>query len=56
MAKKLTAKKARTILHDKEVKGKPLTTKQRGFFGAVAGGAEPQADNAMKGLKNAAKR
>jgi hypothetical protein len=50
MAKKLTATKARTILHDKEVKGHPLTPKQRGFFGAVASG------NAIKGLKAAAKR
>lgn len=50
MAKKLTAQKARTILHDKAVKGHPLTKKQRGFFGAVASG------NAMKGLKDAAKR
>ena len=38
----LTAKKARTILHDKEVKGHPLTKKQRGFFGAVASGTARQ--------------
>jgi len=30
--------KAKKILHDKEIKGKPLTKKQRGFFGAKAGG------------------
>jgi len=41
MAKKLTSKKARKILHDKSVHGKPLTEKQRKFFGAIAGGAEP---------------
>lgn len=41
MAKKLTSAKARKILHDKEVHGKPLTEKQRKFFGAIAGGAEP---------------
>jgi len=35
---KLTKKKARKILHDKKVKGKRLTKKQRGFFGAVASG------------------
>lgn len=28
--------KARTILHDQEVRGHPLTRKQKGFFGAVA--------------------
>lgn len=28
--------KARQILHDKAVRGKPLTEKQRAFFGAVA--------------------
>jgi hypothetical protein len=38
MAKKLTAAKARKILHDKSVKGHPLTGKQRRFFGARASG------------------
>jgi hypothetical protein len=28
--------KARTILHDKEIRGKPLTSKQQGYFGAIA--------------------
>lgn len=28
--------KARQILADKEIRGHPLTTKQQGFFGAVA--------------------
>lgn len=41
MAKKLTSKKAKEILHDKEVHGHPLTDKQRRFFGAIAGGAKP---------------
>jgi hypothetical protein len=31
--------KAKQILKDKEVRGFPLTEKQRGFFGARAGGA-----------------
>jgi len=35
---KLTKNKARKILHDKKVRGKKLTKKQRGFFGAVASG------------------
>lgn len=34
----LTAAKAREILHDKSVHGKPLTEKQRKFFGAIASG------------------
>lgn len=43
MAKKLTSTKAKQILHDKEVHGHPLTDKQRKFFGAVASGAVPKA-------------
>ena len=39
MAKKLTKKKAREILKHGSVHGKPLTKKQKGFFGARAGGA-----------------
>lgn len=39
MAKKLTKKKAKKILEEGKVHGKPLTKKQRGFFGARAGGA-----------------
>jgi hypothetical protein len=31
--------KARQILKDDEVRGHPLTPKQKGFFGARAGGA-----------------
>lgn len=34
----LTSAKAKTILHDKHVNGKPLTDKQRKFFGAIASG------------------
>lgn len=36
--RRLTATKARTILHHGRVKGRPLTPRQRGFFGAVASG------------------
>jgi hypothetical protein len=43
MAKKLSKNKAEKILHDKQVKGRPLTEKQRKFFGAVASGAVPKA-------------
>ncbi|ANS04532.1 hypothetical protein [uncultured Mediterranean phage] len=38
MARKLTKKKARKILKDGTVHGKPLTKKQRGLFGATASG------------------
>ena len=34
----LTPNKARQILHDKEVHGKPLTDKQRRYFGAMSKG------------------
>lgn len=36
--KKLTSKKARTILKDGTVRGHKLTGKQKRFFGWVAGG------------------
>jgi len=39
MAKKLTKAKAKKILNHGEVHGKPLTKKQKDFFGARAGGA-----------------
>ena len=38
MPKKLTAHKAKKILKHGEVRGHPLTEKQKGLFGAVAGG------------------
>lgn len=40
--KKLTPEKARKILRDGEINGKPLTEKQRKFFGAIAGGESPR--------------
>lgn len=39
--KLLTAKKARTILHDDSAQGHPLTEKQKGLFGLIAGGGKP---------------
>ena len=41
MAKKkvVSQKKAKQIMKDGTVHGRPLTKKQRGFFGARAGGA-----------------
>lgn len=46
-SKLITKAKAGKILKHGEVKGKPLTKKQKGFFGARAGGAP------VKGLKKA---
>lgn len=48
MAKKLTSKKAKEILHDKSVHGHPLTDKQRKFFGAIASGAPVKAQKGKK--------
>ena len=43
MAKRALSKgKARKILHDKSVRGHPLTDRQRRFMGAVASGAPPK--------------
>ena len=39
MAKHLTKEKAKKILGHGAVRGHPLTKKQKGFFGARAGGA-----------------
>jgi len=39
--KGLSKTKAKKILRDGEVQGRELTSKQRGYFGAVAGGANP---------------
>jgi len=39
MPKKVTKAKAKKILRHGEVRGKRLTKKQKGFFGARAGGA-----------------
>lgn len=42
MPGKVTKAKAKEILRHGEVRGKPLTKPQRGFFGARAGGAKPR--------------
>jgi hypothetical protein len=39
MAQKVSKQKAKEMLHDGKVRGKPLTKSQRGYFGARAGGA-----------------
>jgi hypothetical protein len=38
MAKKLSKQKAKKMLKHGKVRGKALTKKQKGLFGAVAGG------------------
>jgi hypothetical protein len=37
----LTAAKAKKILKDGEVNGKPLTARQKRFFGLIASGERP---------------
>lgn len=46
----LTPEKAKKILKDGSVRGHPLTSKQKGFFGARAGGA------AIKRIKHRMKK
>lgn len=36
-----SAAKASTMLHDEKIRGKPITTKQRGLFGIIASGKTP---------------
>lgn len=38
----LTQAKAKQILRDDEVKGEPVSTQQKKFFGAIAGGEKPR--------------
>ena len=38
---KVSARKAKEILGHGEVHGRPLTKRQRGFFGLIAGGGRP---------------
>ena len=45
---KLTATKAKKILEDGEVNGKPLTAAQKLFFGWKAGGSKPRARKRKK--------
>lgn len=39
---KLTKAKAKKILRDGKIRGKPLTARQKRFFGAIAGGQRPR--------------
>ena len=49
MAKKLTRAKAKKILKDGMVRGKKLTAKQRGFFGAKVGKTRKVSISAVRG-------
>lgn len=42
MAKKLTSAKAKEILRDGTIRGKAISSKQKDFFGAIAGGQQPK--------------
>lgn len=44
----LSKGKAAEILHDKSVRGKPLTDRQRRFMGAVASGRSRKASRGRK--------
>ena len=37
-----TQDKAKEILHDKTIRGKPITDKQRGLFGIIVAGRVPK--------------
>jgi len=41
MAKKLSKSKAKKMLEENEAQGKPLTKRQKRFFGFIAGGGTP---------------
>lgn len=41
VGKPVSQAKAKEIMHHGEVHGKPLTEKQKGLFGLIAGGGKP---------------
>lgn len=55
MAKALSSDKAKKILKDGSIKGNPLSKKQKGFFGAIAGGQKPYSA-AKKAANKASKK
>lgn len=42
MAKRLTKKKAKMMLHEGMAMGRPLTKAQKGLFGLIASGKKPR--------------
>lgn len=55
MAKKLTSSKAKEILRDGQAHGKPLTSKQKRYFGHVAGGGKAQDGGWLKKYEDGGK-
>jgi hypothetical protein len=47
----VSVRKARKILRHGEVRGEPLTEKQKGLFGLIAGGGTPTRTKAKKRRK-----
>lgn len=47
----LTSRKAREILHDGTVHGRPITDRQRRFFGAVSSESRQDERGSMRALK-----
>lgn len=43
--------KAKEIMRHGEVHGQPLSTKQRGFFGVLAGGSKMRGRRTLKGRR-----
>lgn len=48
----LTSEGAKEILHDGTIHGKPITDKQKKYFGYIAGGGKPQAKYGIKHKKH----
>ena len=46
---RLSKSKAKTMLREGEVRGHPLTEKQKGLFGLIAGGGRPSKKKGYKG-------
>lgn len=47
----LTSAKAKIMLKEGEVRGEPLSKKQKGLFGLIAGGGTPRISKLAKKLK-----
>jgi len=48
---KLTRAKAKKILRDGKIRGKPLTARQKRFFGAIVGGQRPRKKRKLKRVR-----
>lgn len=52
----VSAVKAKEIIRHGEVRGKPLTEKQKGLFGLIAGGGHPTRMDQARALKRKSKK